>query len=118
VVLDESVLYRAFGDHGVMSEQLAHLAEAAARPNVDLRILPLARPTAVAAFGSFLVLTSPASVTAYMACVFDRGATHYLERPAQIDEHVQLFRHLEGVALSSAESRDLVLTVKQERYDP
>jgi transcriptional regulator with XRE-family HTH domain len=41
LVFDESVLYRRIGDERVMREQLEHLAEAADRPNLTLRVLPL-----------------------------------------------------------------------------
>jgi transcriptional regulator with XRE-family HTH domain len=42
VVIDESTLYRRFGDNAVMREQLLRLAELATLPNVKLQILPLA----------------------------------------------------------------------------
>jgi transcriptional regulator with XRE-family HTH domain len=41
VVLDESILRRRVGTNAVMYEQLKHLEQAADRPNVTLRILPL-----------------------------------------------------------------------------
>ncbi len=40
-VLDESVLLRRFGTPEVMREQLRHLIEMSAMPNVTLRVLPL-----------------------------------------------------------------------------
>ena len=72
VVLDESVLYRVAGDGEVMAEQLDHLAGAAERPNIDVRVLPLDRGTHVAGWGSFTVLTSRGAAEPYMACVSDR----------------------------------------------
>lgn len=42
VVLDEAVILRKMGSGGLMYRQLQHLVEVADRPNVDLRILPLA----------------------------------------------------------------------------
>jgi transcriptional regulator with XRE-family HTH domain len=41
VVLDESILKRRVGSDTVMYEQLQHLARAAERPNLTLRVLPL-----------------------------------------------------------------------------
>jgi len=41
VVLDESVLKRRVGDASVMYEQLQRLAKEAARPNVNIQVLPL-----------------------------------------------------------------------------
>lgn len=40
-VIDEAVLLRKVGSREVMFEQLCHLAEMSALPNVELRILPL-----------------------------------------------------------------------------
>jgi transcriptional regulator with XRE-family HTH domain len=41
VVMDESILHRRIGDRSVMHEQLMQLAEKAARPNINIRVLPL-----------------------------------------------------------------------------
>lgn len=41
VVLDESILRRRIGNEAVMYDQLTHLIELAARPNIAIRILPL-----------------------------------------------------------------------------
>ena len=116
VVLDESVLYRVAGDHQVMRRQLDHLAEMADRPNVDVRILSLTAGVFSAAFGAFQVLTSPGGSDPYMACVEDRAGPHYLDRPHEIEAHASLFEYLSGVALSPADSIDLLRSVSKERY--
>lgn len=41
LVLEESVLRRIIGSHGVMRDQMRHLAECARRRNVTLQVLPL-----------------------------------------------------------------------------
>jgi hypothetical protein len=56
VVLDEAVLLRGVGDRGVMREQLAHLADVAALPNVDLRVLPLNENNGLS-LGSFVIMS-------------------------------------------------------------
>nr|BFE85629.1 hypothetical protein GCM10020093_082300 [Planobispora longispora] len=40
-VIDESAFFRRFGAEEVMREQLRHLTAVAARPNVEIRVLPL-----------------------------------------------------------------------------
>jgi DNA-binding XRE family transcriptional regulator len=116
VVIDESVLHRTTGDGEVMFEQLTHLADAAGRPHIDVRILPFAAGTHVAAFGSFTVLTAPGSTEPYLAIILDRVSAHYLELPSVVAAHVRAFRHLQDVARSPTESIDLIRTVAKERY--
>jgi transcriptional regulator with XRE-family HTH domain len=116
VVLDESVLYRRAGDDDVMAGQLGHLAEVAERPNVDLRILPLTSGVFSAAFGAFMVLTSPGSSEPYMACVEDRAGPHYLDRPNEIEAHTLLFQHLLEYAMSPDASTTLI-TATKERHE-
>src|SRR5262245_22694831 len=53
-VLDESVLRRRIGNESVMYEQLQRLARESDRPNITLRILPLATPHTV--FGESFVI--------------------------------------------------------------
>jgi transcriptional regulator with XRE-family HTH domain len=62
VVIDESVLLRRIGDHGLMHTQLHHLVRVAGLPNVDLRILPLNRETSLVA-ESFAILAFGARPT-------------------------------------------------------
>jgi transcriptional regulator with XRE-family HTH domain len=116
VVLDESVLHRVAGNADVMADQLDHLADVGARPNIDLRVLPLDAGVFSAAFGAFTLFTSPDTDGPYMACVEDRAGPHYLDRPHEIEAHTALFRYLADVAVSPADSLDLIHTAAQERY--
>jgi transcriptional regulator with XRE-family HTH domain len=116
VVLDESVLYRVVGDGEIMADQLNHLAEQATRPNVDVRVLELERSTTSVGFGYFTVLTARGATKPYMAVVLDRCGAHYLDRPHEVAAHSALFLHAQGVALSPADSIDLIRTVVKERF--
>jgi len=40
VIIEEGVLTRPIGDHSALARQLNHLADAAARPNISVRVLP------------------------------------------------------------------------------
>jgi hypothetical protein len=55
VVLDESILHRAYGGAKVMAEQLEELAGYLDHPSVILRVLPLAEAGAAAMTGPFTV---------------------------------------------------------------
>lgn len=114
VILDESVLYRVAVGRDTMADQLDHLLEVSQWPNVDLQILPFtAAGVFSAAFGAFTVFTSPGSSEPYMACVEDRAGPHYLDRPHEVEAHTRLFRYLTKVALSPADSFDLITRAKE-----
>jgi hypothetical protein len=112
-VIDESVLLRPAGGPATMAGQLDRLVDLAGRPNVDLRVLPLDAGVFAAAFGSFTVLSSDVP---YMVCVLDRAGPHYLDRTHEVDAHIDLFRHLQRVALSTTGSVELIRHVSRERY--
>jgi hypothetical protein len=116
VILDESVLHRVAGDKSVMSGQLSQLLMSAARPTIELRVLPLDSGVFAAAFGAFSVFTSPESTEPYMACVEDRAGPHYLDRAHDVAAHVDLFQHLRDVALCPDETDNLIRTIAKERY--
>lgn len=115
-VLDESVLHRVAGDRSVMGAQLEQLTNAAAHPTITIRVVPLDSGVFSAAWGSFTILTSADSSEPYMACVEDRVGMHYLDRPHEVEEHVALYEHLSGVALSTTDSLDLIRAIHKERY--
>lgn len=112
VILDESILHRVAGVQGVMARQLDHLAAEADRGNVELRVLPF--DAGVFAFGSFTLLTTPGLSEPFMAITEDRAGPHYLDRSHDVEAHQVLWAHLLGVALSPAESVDLIRAVSKE----
>lgn len=116
-LLDESVLYRTAGAPEVMAGQLEHLATITSTcPTVEIRVLPLTVEAFYAAWGSFVILTSPGSVAPYMACAVDGVGARYLDRPGEVEAHVEVFELLNDVALSPAETRQLITTILQERF--
>jgi hypothetical protein len=116
VVLDESTLLRPAGDNAVMADQLDHLVEMAALPNVTMQIMPLRPEVFLVAFGAFKLFVSPESSEPYMAFTEDGVGANYLDRPYDIERHVALFQSLADAALSPGESVDLVRTIAKERY--
>lgn len=55
-ILDESVIKRHIRDPKVTAEQLEDVADVARRPNVHLRLVPLAKGVYTPAFGAFQIL--------------------------------------------------------------
>ena len=55
-LVDEAVLYRPFGSAAIMDEQLRRLQDFARRPNISIRVVPLAEGASPALRGSFTLL--------------------------------------------------------------
>ena len=107
-VIDESVLTRMTND-SVMAEQLDHLIRAAALPTVQLQVCP-AKSNALhtTPFGSFGLFTSPGASSPYIVCTEDLTGFNYLDRPAAIEAHVELFEYLTTMALPPDQSAQLI----------
>lgn len=112
VILDESVLHRVAGGPEVMADQLDHLAQAAAEPNVDVRVLPL--DAGVFVFGSFTLFSHHGAEEPYTACVEDRTGHHLLDRDPDREAHIDLFARLSEMALSPEMSVDRMTAAAKE----
>lgn len=55
-LVDEAVLYRPFGSAAIMDEQLRRLQDFARRPNISIKVVPLAEGASPALRGSFTLL--------------------------------------------------------------
>jgi transcriptional regulator with XRE-family HTH domain len=118
VILDESVLRRQRGDRAMMHAQLQHLAEAAIRPNVKLRILPLTGPKRLA-LDSFQILRfGQAHETPLHDVVSAESLINYLyvEGETGTFEFVLAFEHLAQESLEPEESRELVLRIAEQLW--
>ncbi|HWC83354.1 MAG TPA: helix-turn-helix transcriptional regulator [Pseudonocardiaceae bacterium] len=108
-VLDESVLLRQVGDAEVMREQLRHLVELAARPNISIQILPFSAGRHRAMNSSFEIFELSEEDNDY-AMISERPLQDelYDEPSPETREYVQMFMELEHLALPVAESVQLI----------
>jgi transcriptional regulator with XRE-family HTH domain len=115
-ILDESVLYRQRGDRSVMHFQLQRLADFAELPNVTIQILPLHRNHGLAV-DSFAILKFGNS---HEATLGDAVSIEHLSNELYVegdtDTHTfeLAFKHLAGESLSSADSREFILTASRQ----
>ena len=121
VVLDEAVLLRRVGDRGVMRAQLERLADVADMPNVDLRVMPLDREIALLA-GSFVIM-SFGSRSSARGCQPRRRRQHrepehrdYTSRGRPNHLYRLFFQALAKASLSSADSRNLIVTTIERAW--
>lgn len=112
VILDESVLRRQIGDPATMHAQLRHLVECAARPTVDLRVLPFRAGTPAGTYGSFNIfeLPDPFPEVAYLETM--AGAV-YVESP-ETERFVRTYDGHESLALGPVGSVELISSAAEE----
>lgn len=119
VIADEGVLRRAIPDTLGMQKQLAHLVNMSTRHNIGVRVIPFAAgPHKGAGSGQFTILDFPAVGTASpepttIYCENLTGAL-YLDKLAEVDTYESIWGELGAVALSQAESDDLIRTIIEE----
>jgi hypothetical protein len=112
-VIDESVLQRKIGDHGLMHTQLQHLASMAELPNIDLRVLPLQRETSLVA-DSFAIFTFGSQSTDEAGKIADvvstEGVTSELYVEGEIGTYMYrlVFQGLASASLPPADSQRLI----------
>ncbi|MEV0881865.1 helix-turn-helix transcriptional regulator [Micromonospora echinofusca] len=124
-VLSEPVLRRTVGGPAVMIAQLDHLLRLSELPNVSVRILPLAagpQPGAVA--GTFMILDFPPTKGGRAApepsVVYSESLTGalYLDKPDELSAYERVWRGLDTLALSEADSKDMIKAIIGEmRHD-
>ena len=118
VVLDEAVLRRPVGGHKVMGAQIEHLVVLAARPNVQVQVLPLAAGVHAGLNGSFVILDFAPPPVHYPSAAEDRLvyidtllSAIYLEEPGEVAAYAAVFEQLRAEALPPEDSCHLMRTI-------
>jgi transcriptional regulator with XRE-family HTH domain len=98
-VIDEAVLNRTVGGPSVMREQLSHLVDVAALPNVTLQVVPFNAGEHAGMEGSFLILGFPEQADPDVVYVEYTTSGVYLEQPSDVRRYTVMFDHLRATAL-------------------
>ena len=103
-VIDESVLLRAIGGRAVMRAQLERLLDLAARPNVAIRVLPLALGEHVGLRGPFVLLKFAGTADPDVVYIeHRRGDALFRDEREVIANHQRIFAQLERCAAPPGE---------------
>ena len=126
VILDEAVLRRSAAAAGAPSgssgssashgdrdgqirrDQLAHLAEAARRPSVDIRVLPFAAGIPPVSAGSFSILESTATGAPDLVYLENKTRISFVDAENEVDRYTRDHRLLTEMALSASDSADML----------
>ena len=110
VVLDQSVLYRRFGDRAVMSSQIKRLLELSERANISLRILPLdgRHPIGTGAF--VLLKFDEVHDITHTDVVYVENLTggRYVDEEDEVFRYKRSFDRLSDLALGERDSREML----------
>jgi transcriptional regulator with XRE-family HTH domain len=107
VILDEGVLTRPVGSPSVMRGQLARLVDAAESAHIVIQVLPSALGASPAVEGSFSINSLPEPIPDFGYAESPGGAM-YIEDRAHVRGLVEKWGNLTGLALSPAESLDVL----------
>lgn len=112
-IMNEAALRRRVGGTNIMKEQLKHLIDMSARPNVTLQVLPYAVGAHAAMLGSFAILAFPegASEIAYLEYV---TGSLYLEKPEELRAYTLTYDHLRASALDPRSSVAMIAKLAKE----
>jgi len=118
VVIDESVLYRRFGDKVVMREQLLRLAEVSHLPNVQIQVFPLDRNHAVTAgaFSHMQFMQIHDIPLHDIVTVEHLTGSYYLEDDEQTFQYRVAFEWLAENSLTQDQTRILIVNAAHNAW--
>ncbi|WP_075738999.1 MULTISPECIES: helix-turn-helix domain-containing protein [Actinoalloteichus] len=115
VVIDEAVLHRPIGGATLLVDQLRHLIRTAERPNISLQVLPTAATVRAhrGLIGSFIALQFSDKDDPLVQIEHISSAV-IVDDPAEVEAHLAAHSTLTEMAMSPAESADLIRHVVKE----
>ena len=129
-VLDEAVLRRSAGAAGtpggsdaehldrdgqIRRAQLLHLLDAGRRPSIDVRMLPFAAGIPPVSAGSFSILESVATGAPDLVYLENKTRIAFVDAEPEVDRYTRDHQLLTELALSAADSADLLADAARER---
>jgi transcriptional regulator with XRE-family HTH domain len=110
VILEETVLRRPIGGPEVMRDQIEHLIETAARPNITIQVLPFAAGWHPALYGMFNIFRFPDDAIPDVVYVEGLTGAYYLNKPEETSTYTEA---LDRMAVQAA-TPDQTVTIQQE----
>jgi transcriptional regulator with XRE-family HTH domain len=109
-ILDESVLFRRFGDRTVMQSQIKRLLDLSKRANISLRILPLDGPHPIGTGAFVLLQFDEVHDVTHRDVVYLEHLTggRYVEEEEESFTYRRTFARLGDFALDEAKSREMI----------
>ncbi|GAA3067250.1 helix-turn-helix domain-containing protein [Streptosporangium carneum] len=112
VLLDEAVLRREVGGSRCLAAQLLHLAECAARPNIEIRVLPFSAGAHASPTGAFRILLMEDRFPEVAYAETLKGAI-YVESP-DTERFLLTYDNLRKLTLGPEESAEFISAIAEE----
>jgi transcriptional regulator with XRE-family HTH domain len=109
-VIDESVLYRAYGGLDVMREQIKRLTEFAELPSVMLQVLPFTITDHPGADGPLTILEFNGSPSVGYA--EGRGSGRLIEDPVEVAHAMECYDRIKAAALPRSKTIEMIKKVE------
>ena len=113
-VIDEAALTRAFGPARVMRDQLKHLLEVSAAPNIHVQVLPFRSGAHAAAGGSFSILRFAEPDLPDVVYLEQLTSAVYLDKRADVEEYQLIMERVTVQAETPAQSRETIRRLMAE----
>jgi hypothetical protein len=114
-VLDEAVLRRPLGGPGVMRDQIDHLIQAAARPNLTVQVVPFRAGGHPAAGGPFSLLRFPEPDLPDVVYLEQLTSALYLDKRETVDHYMAVMERLCLEAVPSAATAKTINAILRDR---
>jgi transcriptional regulator with XRE-family HTH domain len=111
VILDEAVLRRQVGGPEVMREQLTHLVQTSALPNVTIQVLTFEAGAHAGMDGKFNLLSFPEPADPDLVYLEMSGSGLMPEDPEEVRRYTLMFGNLAGTALPPEESVTFIRSI-------
>jgi transcriptional regulator with XRE-family HTH domain len=112
--LDEAVLRRPMGDTSVMREQVDHLLEMTAHPNVTLQIVPFNVGGHSAAGGPFSILRFAEPELSDVVYLEQLTSALYIDKSVEVDRYLEVMERLCVQAETAPDSIKLLEKIRDE----
>ncbi|MEV4870644.1 helix-turn-helix transcriptional regulator [Streptomyces syringium] len=114
IILDQAVLYRVVGSHGVVGRQLAHLLTLGERPCIHLQILPYESAEPLTMGGSMTILKLPDGSEVMYVEGIRSGAI--VREPEDVARYTAAYDRMQADALSPASSAEFIRKAMEEHF--
>lgn len=106
--LSESALRTLVGGRGVMKDQLQKILDVTRAPNRDLQVMPFAAGEHPGLEGAFSILDIGAEDPMKIVTIHSLAQSWFIDELTSVEYYERVYAALSSLALSKAESRDLI----------
>ncbi|MBB6120556.1 helix-turn-helix domain-containing protein [Nocardiopsis algeriensis] len=117
-IIEENALRREIGSKEILKAQLGHLHHMAQMPNIDVQVLPANAGSHAGLCAPFTVLEFPDPLDLPIVYIDTASNGLFLEEQDEVEAHSVTFSDIQGSALSTVQSADLITSIMKSLESP